>query len=764
MGADDSQLKGWNFFRAGGVVQVEIKSADDLKKLDRLDPKHWMALAMPVQGVHFDPRTLSLLDTDQDGQIRPPEIISAVQWASGRVQDFAQFIEIKSEPSNQNIAQSDVDLPLVQLAAPELLQCAQRILKDLAEMGDTPNITQAAAIGSQRLSLSMVDKALQLFKDSPLNGDGVITLDAVHNSNIKQAIQWIIDTQGHVIDRSGKPGMTLEKIDSFFLELEARRTWLQDGARLFQGNSAQTSPLTSDSIKTIESLKKLYDAYTIVAQPIDDYFDLYQFSKLNPEIATKIQEPTPESHSLKSILQGTPLARVTNDGTLNLRGPLNPLWAKTVLFVMTESQRLGLRTDAQDRLTQNGWEILKAHLVQIGEWKGKRPQSQIDDLLDHEVINLLESQMKSELLELIRADLKKANDYEAHADLQKLLLLKRDLLRIVQNMVNFSDFYRQRNGIFQVGTLFIDGRSTELCLEQINPARHASLDPLSGAFVVYCDCTRAKHPPKSIIAIITGGEGSQMSAGRAGIFIDKQGNDWSALITKVIANPVSYREAFWSPYRRIVRWVEEQVSKKMAAADITAPSELSKVAEKIQPAAPVSDKPGEKPAQSGLPLKIDVGTVAALGVALGSIGTFIGVVTSKFFDLGILMPFGIIAVGLMISSPSVVLAWFKLKNRNLGPILDANGWAINTRAIINVPFASSLTSLRQVPISLGSIMPDPYAEKDRPWKVYWTLGALGFIFLLWLGGYLDRYLPEKARFNSLIDGQKPSITQPATLK
>ena len=50
---------------------------------------------------------------------------------------------------------------------------------------------------------------------------------------------------------------------------------------------------------------------------------------------------------------------------------------------------------------------------------------------------------------------------------------------------------------------------------------------------------------------------------------------------------------------------------------------------------------------------------------------------------------------LMISGPSMLLAWLKLRRRNLGPILDANGWAINGRARINVAFGAAMTELRE---------------------------------------------------------------------
>jgi hypothetical protein len=61
----------WTFFRAGGVDQVILQSGDDLKNLDQLDQKLWVALSCPVKGLEIDQRTLELLDADKDGA-RPP--------------------------------------------------------------------------------------------------------------------------------------------------------------------------------------------------------------------------------------------------------------------------------------------------------------------------------------------------------------------------------------------------------------------------------------------------------------------------------------------------------------------------------------------------------------------------------------------------------------------------------------------------------------------------------------------------------------------
>jgi len=73
----------WRFARVGGFDQVRIETGADLMNLDQLDQKLWVALACPTTGLHFDAKTLTLIDTDKDGRIRAGELIAAVKWAAG---------------------------------------------------------------------------------------------------------------------------------------------------------------------------------------------------------------------------------------------------------------------------------------------------------------------------------------------------------------------------------------------------------------------------------------------------------------------------------------------------------------------------------------------------------------------------------------------------------------------------------------------------------------------------------------------------------
>lgn len=737
-------LHNWSFFRAGGVVQIDLKTPKDISQLKHLDRKHWMALAIPTKGVNVDGRTMTLLDTDGDGQVRPPEILQAVGWLEDRLGSLDQLMK----PTGS--------IPLVQLKDPQLLHCAKRVLLDLGQSG------------ADSIQIELVDQAVRNLREAPLNGDGVITPESTHEPEVAALIHRIITSYGSVTDRSTQPGISAEVCNRFFTSVDQRCAWIR---------SAPLSPYSSpqrSELENIASLNEHFVSFKSVEGAIDSYFTLCQLKVFDKELFSKIMERLPGEAALEEVLAGKPLTLPLPDMTLDFSQPMNPIWVEKIKdfarlhggsppFVSSAAplvpqtypqghpQAYPQASSSAEpeghsiplpKLTHVQWLALKALYSPYELWLSQAPVNGLDSWTDLECLGLASSNICTKISSIIEQDLQKAADYENVLDLQKLVLLSRDLLKVLQNFVNFSDFYRFRNGMFQTGTLFLDGRSTDLCLELYNPERHTSLDVQSGAFLIYCDCTRASSPKRSILAVMTNGEGSQITAGRAGVFYDRQGLDWTAVITKVIANPVSYREAFFSPYRRIARWVEEQIQKRMSASDLTNPAELAKVAGVIPP--PDTKAPAP-PAQ-----KFDVGTIAAMGVALGSLGTFLGMIFARFFDLGLLMPFGIAGICLMISLPSVVLAWFKLKNRNLAPILDANGWAINTRAIINVPFAASLTSLRQVPLSFGTVLPDPYAEKSRPWKFYWTMGGLFFVFALWISGYLDRFLPTNARFSQLI--------------
>jgi len=254
-------------------------------------------------------------------------------------------------------------------------------------------------------------------------------------------------------------------------------------------------------------------------------------------------------------------------------------------------------------------------------------------------------------------------------------------------------------------------------------------------YLAYCSCTRAGGATMTIAACFTQGASDFLFVGRHGIFYDRQGRDWDAVITSLVDNPISLRQAFWSPYKKFIRMVDEMAAKRAAAADAAANDRLAKVADKAVDAAAnaaansavAAAQPVPPPAP---PKKLDVGVVAALGVAVGAIGGALATVSAKLAELHVWqIPLVFLAVVLAISLPAVIIAWLKLRQRTLGPILDANGWAINGRVQINIPFGTALTDVATLPPGATRSLEDPYEDKEAAAKRRQVIFALVVLIL-----------------------------------
>ncbi|MFZ5441006.1 MAG: hypothetical protein ACOZQL_13445, partial [Myxococcota bacterium] len=170
-------------------------------------------------------------------------------------------------------------------------------------------------------------------------------------------------------------------------------------------------------------------------------------------------------------------------------------------------------------------------------------------------------------------------------------------------------------------------------------------------------------------------------------------------------------------------------------------------------------KAGEEGKVDKAPKKIDVGVVAALGVAVGGITAALGALLQSFFGLGLWMPLGVVGLLLLISGPSMLIAWLKLRQRNIGPLLDANGWAVNANAMLNVPFGGSLTKTAKLPEGSKLDTQDPYAEARRPWKLYVALFILVSLGIAWYLGKVDHLLPKAARSVEVMGDAAPAAAE-----
>ena len=327
-----------------------------------------------------------------------------------------------------------------------------------------------------------------------------------------------------------------------------------------------------------------------------------------------------------------------------------------------------------------------------------------------------------------------------YQSLRKLLLLSRDFYRLLRNFITFEDFYdkAQPKAIFQAGTLIIDQRACTLCVRVSDMPKQNLQAGASGMYLIYCDCESKKLGKQmQIVAAMTIGGIRNLTVGKNALFYDNEGNDWDAVVTKIIDNPISIGQAFWSPYRKFGAWVTDLINKSAAEKDSKVFSEATnKVQEKKAEMSPLDKKKMET-----FDIAKFAGIFAAIGMAIGYIGAFLTDVGKGFKDMflaGWWLPIlAILGLMLVISGPSMFLAWTKLRKRNLAPVLNANGWAVNADVMVNVMFGSALTQQAQFPMLQ---VVDPLAKKGMPaWKKWIIVVASVLVVLLglWLTNLLN---------------------------
>jgi hypothetical protein len=258
-------------------------------------------------------------------------------------------------------------------------------------------------------------------------------------------------------------------------------------------------------------------------------------------------------------------------------------------------------------------------------------------------------------------------------------------------------------------------------------------------FLIYCDCTTPLKPNKlQIVAAVTVGEIGDLIVGKNAVYYDNEGVEWDAVITKIIDNPISIAQSFWSPYRRMATAVENLISKSAADKDAKMMADVTAKINAAPAAVPAAGADPNKPAVAP-PFDIAkfAGIFAAIGMAVGMIGTALSGLIDSLSGLGWKLILVFLGIMLVISGPAMIMAWLKLRRRNIAHLLNANGWAINAASKISIPFGETLTDIAKYP---KLKLKDPYAKTGlATWKkVVITIVVLGAVCGgLWLGNLLN---------------------------
>ncbi len=577
---------------------------------------------------------------------------------------------------------------------------------------------------------------------SRFNGDGVVPADSADDPVAKHAIIDLLECMGGDVDRSTKLGVTQAKLDAFGVEAAAYLQWWQktdeNPAILALGDKTGAAAAT----------------FAAVRAKIDDYFARCRLAAFDPRAVDALNRSAEEFVAIGKIdlslsspeILALPLARVEAGRALPLGVGVNPAFVELLQKLRTDVLAPLLGRDA-DKLTDADWQTIKGKLAPYEQWQSEKAGAIVDKLGRARVAELVAPAIKDAIVQLIVQDKALEPEANAIAMVDKLIRLHRDLYKLLNNYVSFRDFYTKKDkGIFQAGVLFFDQRSCEMCMRVQDAGRHAAVANLSRSYLVYCDVVRkSTGETMQIVAAVTDGSSDNLAVGRNGIFYDRQGNDWDATISKIVDNPISIRQAFFSPYKKVANLIEAQIEKFAGARDKEVHDQASAKVEGAAKTAIAGAPPPDpkKPADPPFDVGKFAGIFAAIGLAIGALSGALGALLGAFFKLPVWqIPLAFFGLMLLVSGPSMLLAWLKLRQRNLGPLLDANGWAINSSAKINVPFGRSLTSLAKLPPGAKRDLTDPYAEKKTTRNRLILLAVLAAVLGgTWYFGLLGRYLP-----------------------
>ena len=698
----------WKYCSLGGVVRVNITSGEDIAHLGELDQKLWTVLSCPTKDLELDARTLQRIDTDGDGRVRVQEVVAAAQWLTSVVKDKDAILKGESVLKLDGI-NTDCE------AGQKLFASAKHILANLG-------------LDKDEISVDEATDSVAIFKDTKFNGDGIITPASADDEALKTLIATVAEKIGSATDRSGEAGVTAEQIEAFYAALADYAAW-QEAA---EAGKAAIFPYGDNTAAAL-------DACNAVRDKVADYFMRCKLIRFDEGVAGAVDVSADRVGAISDKNLATqaeeiatyPLARPAKEAVLPLDA-INPAWQGA--FAAVKALVLDVDFPKAKGITEEQWQGVLDKFAPYCAWLADKKGEAVEALGLDEVKALLKADRKADLLALVDADKALKDEADAIDEVGRLMLYYRDFAKLLRNYVIFTDFYGRKQGtrgIFETGKLYIDERCCDLCIKVSDMGAHGDMPKLSGMFLLYCKCTsKAKGETMDVVAVMTDGKTRDLRPGKNGLFYDLDGGDWDAVITKVVENPISVKEAFWAPYRKVANFISDKIDKSAADKDAAAMSKLQTKADA-----------GAEGAKQPFDIAKFAGIAAAISLALAGIGAVLVALGAAVKSLVWWQWLVIIAaVMLIISGPSCFIAWRKLRKRNLGPVLNANGWAINSQVLVNILFGKTLTSVAKYP---KMKLDDPYAKRTPLWRkiLCWVLVLLVIAFAVlyftnnlgWLG-------------------------------
>lgn len=679
------------FKKFAGSLQLQIETFDELLAAIEIPKTQWVATAAPVSAFNCDKKFLEGLDNDHNGRVRVEELCEAIRFTAKMLKDRKGVEE-----------RSDV-LSLARLSkdATVLEQAANLVLEALGKGGDST------------LSLAQIRESAAALRASHFNGDGIIAAEKLPE-RLATVARALMTTAAEVKNLAEKPGVNDATIAAFREGRgKARELLAKKKDAYVWGDASESRAAVIDAVKA----------------RVDEYFLQSRLVATQSDAASALKPALDgiagSAERLLAALQATPIAPASADGNLT--------WSK--LFRGKDFEALeALRKEAFEPvfsagpvMSESQWRELSAKADAIIAWKKSADADKFIalgaelELIKDEELTAIEAE--------IRKDLDRKPMIDAVSDLEKLVLNQRWLMAFANNFIAMPDLYDPtRPALFERGSLVLSGRLFTFSALVPDRGVHAALSEKGTMFTMYVkvDASKAGKDPYEVAVPVTAGTSEGIEVGKRGVFRDHENNEFDATVVQVIRQPVSLWEAMVMPYQKIGRFIsskvegfvsegdkalEKQLDKSYTSAHsaaTTAAAAATTPAPAAAPATAPAAAPAAAPAQSGGAI---AGTVAAFGVGVGLI---VSAFTSLFKAVSEMQPTQLIGalIGLVavVSLPSALFAWLKLRKRDIAIVLEGQGWALNEKILLGRHLGSLFTRRPSRPKGSSTEMLDSVAE------------------------------------------------------
>jgi hypothetical protein len=645
-------VSGFEFDRFAGSRQMRIRTVEDLLRIRNLPETHWVATACPKSAIACDPQFLRFLDEDGNERIRVREVIEAINWLCRMLRD----------PSG---AVPGSDVLVLERLSPEALPL--RAAADLV-------LENLSASDRTKISLADVRRTSEIFRKVSSNGDGIITPDSSSDPEARELAEDILRVMPGATDKSGARGLDLATIEAFLAARKSAIAWLDRGdafAGLGEGTIAR-------SLLVAEARPKV-DEYFLECRLVASQPEALEKLKLKAEDVTA---SIGDRSALTRALEVLPIALPDPSGRLDFSRLHRGGSFELLQRLRTEVLGPILGAKGASVLPEEDWRKIVTDAEPIVAWKKEEGSFPVL-AIGAERLRKVSDRAIGELREGCQRDLRFGGTLGALGQLEKLILFQRWLFTFVNNFVSMPHLYnREQRALFEQGTLILGGREFTLSIRIYDRAHHAALAEEAGMFMMYVEVYGSSEKAFELAVPVTAGRSDELWVGKNGIFQTIAGDELDARIVQLVVQPVSLWEALTLPFSRIGNFISQRFEKFGKKLN----EDLSKTA--ARPLAPITG--GPPPPQAAAPIPIAMAPSQGLGgllmggsVAFAAIGSALAFIAAQLQKMIVEDPLtfflSLFIILAILFTPIAIIAWLKLRRRNLAIVLEGAGWALNDR-------------------------------------------------------------------------------------